>query len=60
MRRTSSASMFMTDGEPNGGTRLGDGTGRAKESKRKKRVQEWFRHIGLSALLAIHCKLFSI
>ena len=38
---------------------LGDGTSPAEESKRTKRVQEWSRQIGLGALFAIHCKLFS-
>ena len=38
---------------------LGDGTGPAEESKRTKRVQGWFRQIGLGTLFAIHTKLFS-
>ena len=37
---------------------LGDGTGPAEESKRTKRVQGWFRQIGLGTLFAIHTKLF--
>ena len=67
MRRTSGASMFMTDGKPNGDTRafaakrvyvianegfgLEDGTGPAEESKRTKRVQGWSRQIGLGTFV---------
>ena len=38
---------------------LGDGTGPAEEFKRTKRVQGWFRQIGLGTFFAIHTKLFS-
>ena len=37
---------------------LGDGTGRAEESKRTKCVQGWSRQIGLGALFAIRVNCF--